>query len=111
MNSSYIMNVDAASLTYSPMCDRRGGRVKWDRPHFIHASLIFRWEPAVRREMVHAAFVTDDRGLIGGAKPCRCLRHHGEHRLQIEGRAADDLQYVAGCGLIFQRLLQIAGAL
>ena len=33
-----------------------------------------------------------------------------EHWLQIEGRAADDLEHVAGRGLVFQRFLQIARA-
>ena len=34
-----------------------------------------------------------------------------EHRLQIEGRAADDLEHVAGRGLVFERFFEIAGAL
>ena len=33
-----------------------------------------------------------------------------EHRLQIERRAADDLQHVGGGGLLLQRLGEIAGA-
>src|SRR6202043_1101503 len=34
-----------------------------------------------------------------------------EHRLQVEGRAADDLEHVAGRGLVFERFFEIAGAL
>ena len=30
-----------------------------------------------------------------------------EHRLQIEGRAADDLEHVGGGGLLLQRLAQL----
>ena len=34
-----------------------------------------------------------------------------QHRLQVEGRLADDLEHVAGRGLVFERLLKIVGAL
>ena len=48
--------------------------------------------------------------LIGIAKPRGGLDHRVEHRLQIERRAADDLQHVAGRGLVFQRFLKIGRA-
>ena len=38
--------------------------------------------------------------LISLAKASRGLQQRIEHRLQIEGRAADDLEYVGGCGLL-----------
>ena len=50
-------------------------------------------------------------GHIGIAEPRSGLDQRVEHRLQVEGRAADDLQDVAGGGLIFERLFEIAGAL
>ena len=34
-----------------------------------------------------------------------------QHRLQIERRAADDLEHVSGGGLLLQRFAQIIGAL
>ena len=34
-----------------------------------------------------------------------------EHRLQIEGRAADDLEHIAGCSLVFERFFEIMRAL
>ena len=39
------------------------------------------------------------------------LQHGLEHRLQIARRAGDDLQHLAGRGLLLQRLGQIVGAL
>ena len=39
---------------------------------------------------------------IGIAKPRGGFDQRIEHRLQIEGRAADDLQHVAGRSLVFQ---------
>ena len=37
---------------------------------------------------------------------CRRFDQRVEHRLQIEGRAADDLEHVGGGGLLLQRLAQ-----
>ena len=47
---------------------------------------------------------------IGIAQPRGRLDQRIEHRLQIEGRAADDLEHVGGGGLLLQRL-EIVGAL
>ena len=76
----------------------------------LEISLIFWWKSKIRRQPDHVALGAEDRGLIGIAQPRRGLDHHGKHRLQIEGRAADDLQHVAGRGLVFQRFLKIGGA-
>src|SRR6516164_7910506 len=46
----------------------------------------------------------------GPAEPRRRLDDRVQNRLQIESRAADDLQYVAGRRLVFERLLKIARA-
>jgi len=51
-----------------------------------------------------------DRAAISAAE-FDCRRNEcAEHRLQIEGRAADDLQHLGGRGLKLQRLRQIARA-
>ena len=47
---------------------------------------------------------------VGIAEPRGGLDQRFQHRLQIERRAADDLQHVAGRGLVFQRFLKIARA-
>jgi hypothetical protein len=44
---------------------------------------------------------------IGLAQPRRRLHERNKHRLQIEGRAADDLEHVGGGGLLLQRLSQL----
>ena len=41
------------------------------------------------------------------AKPDRRFDQRFEHRLQIEGRAADDLEHVGGGGLLLQRFAQL----
>ena len=41
------------------------------------------------------------------AQSRRRLDQRIEHRLQIEGRAADDLEHVGGGGLLLQRFAQL----
>src|SRR6516162_3808525 len=48
---------------------------------------------------------------LGFAKPRCCLGDGLQYRLEIECRTADHLQHVTRCGLIFERLLQVAGTL
>ena len=48
-----------------------------------------------------------DVRIICSAEPCRRLDQRAEHRLQIKGRAADDLEHVGGGGLLLQRLAQL----
>src|SRR5262249_43563051 len=43
----------------------------------------------------------------GAAKPRRALDQGLQHGLQIESRAADDLEHVGGGGLLLQRLAQL----
>ena len=45
--------------------------------------------------------------LFGPAKPRRSFDQSVEHGLQIESRAADDLEHVGGGGLLLQRLAQL----
>ncbi len=47
---------------------------------------------------------------IRAAQPRRGLDYGVEHRLQIEGRTADQLQQVARRGLVFERLFEVARA-
>src|SRR5271165_2974112 len=53
---------------------------------------------------------TEDKCVLSLADSSRRLDQSLQHRLQLGSRLADDLEYVAGRGLIFERLLQIAGA-
>jgi hypothetical protein len=44
-------------------------------------------------------------------QPSGRLEERNEHRLQVEGGAADHLEYVGGGGLLLQRFRQIIGTL
>src|SRR6516162_3626002 len=44
-----------------------------------------------------------DRSGIGGAKPRGRFHYCVQHRLHIGGRAADNVEHVAGRGLVFER--------
>ena len=47
--------------------------------------------------------LASDGAHVGLAEPGRRFDQRLEHRLQIEGRAADDLEHVGGGGLLLQR--------
>ena len=86
----------------------------WLVPSALTQRLGIPVETQIRRQPRQLALAAEDHGLIGIAKPGGGLDHRIEHGLQIEGRAADDLQHVAGRGLVFQRLLEVgrcAGAI
>src|SRR5215831_838998 len=41
------------------------------------------------------------------SKAHRPFQHRVEHRLKFAGRGVDDLQYLGGCGLLFQGLARL----
>src|SRR4029450_5994328 len=47
------------------------------------------------------------RGFIGFAKPGSRLNQGLKHRLEIEGRASDDLEHVGRSSLLLQRFAQL----
>ena len=61
--------------------------------------------------MAGLAIAPEDQCVIRLAQTRRRLDEGVEHRLQIEGRAADDLEHVGGGGLLLQRFAQIVCAL
>ena len=67
----------------------------------------FRREAVGLRAKEDAASLPRNGGLVGIAKPGRRFNERLEHRLQIEGRAADDLEHVGGRGLLLERLPQL----
>ena len=71
---------------------------------------IFVWKPKICDQSSQLAVAERDQGLLRITKPGGGLDHRIEHGLQIEGRAADDLQHVAGRGLVFQRFLKVGRA-
>ena len=58
------------------------------------------------------AVVSQSRMPKLASQDAGCVLEHGvEHRLQLAGRAGDDLQHLAGRGLLLQRFGEIVGAL
>src|SRR5262249_37913038 len=55
-------------------------------------------------ETITVAFATEDERVIRLAQACCRLDQGVEHGLQIECRAADDLEHVRSGGLLLQRL-------
>jgi hypothetical protein len=51
-----------------------------------------------------------DRCDIATAKSSRRFDYCVQHRLHIGGRAADDVEHVAGRRLVFERFFEVAGA-
>src|SRR5439155_4768629 len=49
-------------------------------------------------------------GKVSVTQPARGLDDGAEHRLEVEARAADDIEHIAGRGLVFERLLKVTFA-
>jgi len=64
----------------------------------------------VRHKAVDLALAYRDRCDVGPAKPGGGFGHCVQHRLHIGGRAADDVEHVAGRGLVFERFFEVARA-
>jgi len=59
----------------------------------------------------HSGLLAGNGGLVGIAESGGGFYKRLQHRLEIEGRAADDLEHVGGCGLLLQRLAEVVGPL
>src|SRR5271155_1770910 len=75
-----------------------------------HGRPILVVEGVVRHIAKDLAFAHRDPSGIAAAKPRGGSGDRVEHRLNIEAGPADDLEHVAGRGLVFERFLQIVGA-
>ena len=64
-------------------------------------------EAVARNPAKDRAFGTSDTCHFGFAEPRNGFGQRIEHGLQIEGRAADDLEHVGGGGLLLQRFAQL----
>ena len=58
--------------------------------------------------MIGIAVPSEDDSSMCSAQPRRGIDKAVQHRLQIEGRPANDLEHVGGRGLLLQRLAQLA---
>jgi hypothetical protein len=67
---------------------------------------------AITRQVAKDLAVAHDDGCgVAAAQPRRRRDHRVEHRLQVERRTADNLEHVAGRGLVFERFFEVACAL
>src|SRR5271156_3544972 len=86
-----------------PATDWRPGTiVRWRR--IAQCSVV---EAVIRHIAIDLAIAHQDRCAIASAKPRGGFADRVEDRLNIEAGPADDLEHVAGRGLVFERLLQI----
>src|SRR5262244_2722344 len=84
-------------------------RVKF--AHAAYVCLVFGRETVICREPVKVTFAAVDERHFCAAEAGGGLGQRIQDRLQIEGRAADDLQHVAGRGLVSERLVALGGTL
>src|SRR5262245_66538613 len=59
-------------------------------------------------ETICFAFTLMEERTIGVTQPRRRLDQRIKHRLQVKGRAADDLEHVGGGGLLLKGFAQVA---
>src|SRR5262245_19624788 len=97
--------MNGLALEYDSAGDRTA--IRPERMLF-HVLLLLRGKAVARDMMVGA--VKPDGSPIRAAKACRRLGERVEHRLQIESRAADDLEHVGGGSLLLQRFGELARA-
>ena len=72
---------------------------------------VFLVKAVVGAETIGVALAQEEVGIVPLAKLGRGLRQCIEHRLQVEGRAADHLKHVGDGGLLLQGFGKIVGAL
>jgi hypothetical protein len=61
--------------------------------------------------LINCSSTAEDVRTLSLAQPRSRIDQRFEHCLQIEGRAADDLQYLRGRGLLLQRLGKVLPSL
>jgi hypothetical protein len=57
----------------------------------------------------NVAFATRDESHLRLTEPGSALGKPIEHRLKVESRTTDQLEYIGSRGLLFTRLVQLAG--
>jgi hypothetical protein len=67
-------------------------------------------DAVMRDEMEQLAVESVDKAELRVTEPGRAFGDHIENGLDLAGRATDDVEHIAGCCLIFERLTQLMGA-
>src|SRR5262249_34838202 len=99
--------MNGLALEYDPAGDRTAIRPE---RMLLHVLLLLRANAVARDMMVGAVLGESDGSPVRAAKACRRLGERVEHRLQIEGRAADSLEHVGGGSLLLQRFGELSRA-
>src|SRR6516165_8566438 len=89
----------------------RNATAAWPKRMFQCIPLRLRRESIDRVEPINISITQLDGASVRRAKLGGRLRQGAKHHLQIEGRAADDLENVGGRRLLLQRFGEIVGAL
>src|SRR5262245_53314921 len=76
----------------------------------LHPLLVFERKTMACSEAIDIALPPENECEVRLAKPLRRFNQRIEHCLQIEGRAADDLEHVGSRGLLLEGFGEIAGA-
>src|SRR5262249_49325247 len=99
-----IYDMNTAAFEQGASADTSAFR--FDRHGFdpIHE---FSGEAAGFSPIEYAIYLPGDRSLVGIGKPSGGFDQRLEHRFEVEGRAADDLEHVGGGGLLLQRFAQL----
>ena len=102
--SENVLDVDDACLEKGSPRGRVFARQEF--PAFEIRSCLGR-EPPARGHAVLVIPRPHDNAMVGFAKPRRRLDQRVKHGLQVERRAADDLEHVGSGGLLLQRFAQL----
>src|SRR5262249_13595602 len=92
-----IMDMNGPSFEQDSPSHRCSSRLQ---PLLLHGLLPLGCVSMACREMEGRASGTPDACSFCFAQPRRRLDQGVEHHLQIEGRAADNLEHVSRCGLL-----------
>src|SRR5436190_24398265 len=65
------------------------------------------WKAVIGGVVISRVFLARDGGHVGLAQSRRRFGQRIQHGLEVKGRAADDLEYVGGGGLLLQRFAQL----
>src|SRR5262249_30739394 len=99
-----VRNVDYFPFKYRSPGERTSTRGDWVSFHVLPVLGRIAIRSQMSENLSHRA---RDGGHIRLAQAGRGFDQRIEHRLEIERRAADDLEHVGGCSLLLERFAQL----
>src|SRR6516162_1990469 len=104
----HIGDLNRRTFHYRSAYNRRPAAGNWVLGDILFE---FRWESVHSNRAVTVLLRAIYRSHVGITQPGGRFDEGIQHRLQIEGRAADDFQHLRRGGLLFKRLAEFARAL